>query len=472
MRSRGQGALTLVIAAAVAVGAVSLERLGLREPAVALPATVTSGTWLCPHGGGEGYEGTVFVANPGDTPVTIRVTELDEGTGETPSDLEVAPGSQVGVNVSASQRSSSTFVESFGARVAAGWLIRGGEGGGGVGAEPCAPDADRDWVSAAPTTGEGEQAFLVVMNPFDADAVFDVAIFSGGGRAPVRHADLTDVTVKPRRSTAIRLNLYAQGEDALGISVEVSTGRVAASTLVVADGRGVGSVLASAGTTLRQVLLTPSATGRSTLSVAVPSPPDAAASAPEVIGQVGSTFSATVRSQEAPQPAGGLVERSQEPASAAVHPIVTTGPSGIDLVVGQGAPVVAALRTVGVGGDIGATAGSVAPAGSWVVTPTVAGDPSHAGLLLLNPGTSTATVTVTSIPAEGEQASEVGMSIPAGTVVVAPREFMDQVGGSSLLVISEGSPVVALGASTSLGNEGLSLFGLAAGVPIPDLGTP
>jgi len=26
---------------------------------------------------------------------------------------------------------------------------------------------------------------------------------------------------------------------------------------------------------------------------------------------------------------------------------------------------------------------------------------------------------------------------------------------------------VALGASTSMGNEGLSLFGLAAGVPIP-----
>jgi hypothetical protein len=120
MRSRGQGALTLVIAAAVAVGAVSLERLGLREPSVALPATVTSGTWLCPHGGGEGYEGTVFVANPGDTPVTIRVTELDEGTGETPSEFEVAPGSQVGVNASASQRSSSTFVESFGGRVAAG----------------------------------------------------------------------------------------------------------------------------------------------------------------------------------------------------------------------------------------------------------------------------------------------------------------------------------------------------------------
>ncbi|HEX7246528.1 MAG TPA: DUF5719 family protein, partial [Actinomycetota bacterium] len=459
------------VAAVVAVGAVSLDGLGIREPSSALPSTVTSGTWLCPHGGGEGYEGTVSVANPGDQPVTIRVTELDAEASAPPSELEVAPGSQLGVTISATQRSSATFVESFGGWVAAGWLIRGGEGGGGVGAEPCAPVAGRDWVSAAPATGEGEQAFLVVMNPFDVDAVFDVAIFSGGGRAPVRHADLSDVTLKPRRSTAIRLNLYAQGEDALGVSVEVSTGRVAASTLVVADGRGIGSVLASAGTTPRQVLLTPSATGRSSLAVAIPSLSDAAASPPEAVGQIGSTFSATLRSEDAPQPAGGLVERSQEPASAALHPIVTTGPSGIDLVVSEGEPVVAALRTVGLGGDIGATAGSVAPAKSWVVTPTVAGQPSRAGLLLLNPGTSTATVTVTSIPDEGEQASEIGMSIPAGTVAAAPRGFMDGVAGSSLLVVSEGSPVVALGASTSLGNEGLSLFGLAAGMPIPETET-
>ena len=471
MRARGQGALTMVIAATVAAGAIALDGLGPRAQSAALPATVTSGTWLCPHGGGEGYEGRVFVANPGDAPVVIRVSELVDGEASSSSDLEVAPGSQVAVTIGATQRSSSTFVESFGGWVAAGWLIRGGEGGGGVGAEPCAPDAGRHWVSAAPTTGEGEQAFLVVMNPFDTDAVFDVALFSGGGRAPVRHADLTDVTIRPRQSTAIRLNLYAQGENALGVSVGVATGRVAAATMVVADGRGVASVLASQGTTLRQVLLTPSATGRSSLAVALPSASDDAA-ATQQLGQIGSTFSATLRSQDAPQPAGGLVERSQEPASAAVHAIPTAGPSGIDLVVSEGAPIVAAIRTVGVGGDVGATAGSVEPAGSWVVTPTVAGDPQRAGLLLLNPGASPATVTVTSIPAEGEQASEIGMSIPAGTVAVAPREFMDTVGAASLAVIGEGSPVVALGASTSLGNEGLSLFGLAAGVPVPELETP
>lgn len=476
MKARGQGVLTVVVAGVVAIGVLSLDRLGPRQPSGAVPATATSATWLCPHGGGKGYEGTVFVANPGDAPVTARVTELDSGAAARASEVLVPPGAQVEIDVSASERSASTFVETFGGWVGVGWLIRGAEGEGGVGAEPCAAEAGRDWVSAAPTTGEGDDAYLVVMNPFDTDAVFDVALFSSD-RAPVRHAKLTDVTVKPRRSAAIRLNLFAQGEVGLGVSLEVSSGRVAASTLVVSEGRGIGSVLASAAPAQRQVLLTSSGVGRSVLAVAVPTVVDdpatvTATATPQPLGQLGSTFAATLRSQDPPQPAGGLVDQAQEPESAATYPITTTGASAVDLVVNQGAPLVAALRTAGVGRDGGATAGSVAPASSWVVTPTVAGDPARPGLLLLNPGESPATVTITSIPAEGAAPSETTVTVPEGSVAVVGREFLEGVGAASLLVIAEGSPVVALGASTSLGNDGLSLLGLAAGVPIPQTDTP
>ena len=48
-------------------------------------------------------------------------------------------------------------------------------------------------------------------------------------RAPVRDSDLTDLTLRPRRSVAIRLNDYAQGEEALGVSIAVASGRAAAS---------------------------------------------------------------------------------------------------------------------------------------------------------------------------------------------------------------------------------------------------
>ena len=470
MKARGQGVLTVVMAGVVAIGVVSLDRLGPRQPSGAAAATANSATWLCPHGGGKGYEGSLFLANPGDEPVTARVTELDARAGGGSSELVVPPGSQVVVEVAASERSASTFVETFGGWVAAGWLIRGAGGEGGVGAEPCAAEVGRDWVTAAPTTGEANDAFLVVMNPFDSDAVLDVALFSAD-RVPVRHADLTDVTVKPRRSTAIRLNEFAQGEDGLGVSVEVSSGRVATATLVISEGRGIASVLASTEPARRQVLLSSSGTGRSMLAVAVPTVTEATA-IPQPIGQLGSTFAATLRSQDPPQPAGGLLDQTQEPESAAAYPITTAGPSAVDLVVNEGALLVAALRTTGVGRDSGATAGSVAPASAWVVTPTIAGQPARAGLLLLNPGASPAAVTITSMPAEGEAVSETTVTVPEGSVAVVAKEFLEGIGAASLLVTAEGSPVVALGASTSLGNDGLSLFGLAAGVPIPQPDTP
>ncbi len=132
----------------------------------------------------------------------------------------------------------------------------------------------------------------------------------------------------------------------------------------------------------------------------------------------------------------------------------------------------AALRTIGVGNDGGATAGSATPATSWVVTPTVAGEPARPGLLVLNPGQSQASVSITSLPAEGEQpGGSTTITVPPGSVAGVPREFLDGVGSASLLVISDGVPIVALGASTSLGNEGQSVYGLAAGLPIGEPGT-
>ena len=357
MRARGQGLLTLVVAAIVALGVVSFDRLGAREPAGAPSGTATSSTWLCPHGGGKSYEGSVFLANPGDVDVTARVSQLDADGSTGTSEVVVPGGFQVEVGVDASDRSSSTFVESFGGWLAAGWMIRGAEGEVGIGAEPCTPRAGRTWVSSAATTGQGDDAFLVVMNPFDTDAVFDVVLFAAD-RAPIRDSELTDVTLRPRRSSAIRLNAVAQGEEGLGLSVEVSSGRLAASTLVVSEGRGIGSVLASAAASERRQLLTSTGTGRSVLAVAVPTVvSDPGTPAP---GQLGTTFAATLRSESPPQPAGGLTEQSLQPETAESYAIATTGPSAVDVVVQDGAPMIAALRTAGVGNDGGATAGTAA----------------------------------------------------------------------------------------------------------------
>ncbi|MDH4111548.1 MAG: DUF5719 family protein [Actinomycetota bacterium] len=473
MKARGQGLLALAVAGVVALGAISLDRLGPQEPAAPRAGTATSGTWLCPHGGGKAYEATVYLANPGETDVDARVTELGSKGPAASSRVVVPAGAQIPVSVDASDRASSTFVETFGGWVAAGWVVRGAEGEVGIGAEPCAASAGRAWVSAAATTDEGEDTFLVVMNPFDTDAVFDVALFTTD-RAPVRDSKLTDVTLRSRRSTAIRLNDFAQGEAALGLSIELSSGRLAASTLMVSESRGIAGVLADQEPADRHLLLTSSGVGRSVLSVVIPTVPPAAGEATTPSpGQLGSTFTATLRSKDQPVPAGGITEQSQEAGSAVVYPVATVSSSAVDLAVGDGAAVAAALRTIGVGNDGGATTGSTAPASSWVVTPTVVGQPARPGLLVLNPGRSRATVEITSLPSDGEGAAETtSISVPPGRVAGVPREFLDGIGVASLVLVSDGEPVVALGASTSLGNEGLSVFGLAAGVPIPDAETP
>ena len=468
MRARGQGLLTLLVVAAVAVGALAFDRLGLREASGAAAGTAPSAAWLCPHGGGKAYEGTVFLANPGEVEVSARVTELSADGPAGTSMVAVPAGSQVALAVDASDRSSSTFVETFGGWIAAGWLVRGAEGEPGIGAEPCTPQARRAWVSAAATTDQGDDAFLIVMNPFDVDAVFDVALFAAD-RAPIRDSELTDVTLRPRRSVAIRVNDYAQGEPGLGLSIEVSAGRLAASTLVVSEGRGIGSALASPTPADRHLLLTSKAAGRLVLAVAVPT----VAPGSDPAGPLGSVLTATLRSEGPPQPAGGLSEVVQDPESAATYGVTTTGPSAVDLTVSEGSPVVAALRTAGVGNDGGATAGISAPSVAWVVMPTIAGEPARPGLLVLNPGRSETTVTVTALPSEGEgSAATTAITVPPGSVARVPRQFLDGIGDASLLVRSDGSPIVALGASTSLGNEGLSVSALGVGVPILEPGTP
>jgi hypothetical protein len=466
MRARGQGLLTLVVVGIVALAAVSFDRLGAREPSGPAPGTAASFIWLCPHGGGPGYEGTVFLANPGEDDATARVTEVRPRGSASSTQVTVPAGTQVALQVDASRRSSSTFVEAFGGGVGARWQIRGAEGELGLGTEPCAADAGTSLVTAAATTGEGDQAYLVAMNPFASDAVFDVALFTAE-RAPVRDSELTDVTLGPGASRAIRLNAFAQGEEALGVMVDVSTGKLAASTLVVSEGRGIGSVLASSAPSDRQLLLTSSGSGRSALAVTVPTVTDGSGVAGAGAAGLGATFAATLRSSGAPQPAGGLTEQTQAPESAAQYAVTTTGSSAVDVVVQDGSPIVAALRTAGAGKDGAATAGSVAPDTSWVVPPTIAGAPARPGLLVLNPGDAQATVQIRSIPREGDPPADTTITVAPGSVAGVPREFLDTIGDAALMVTSTGEPVVAMGASTSLGNEGRALFGLAAGVPIP-----
>ncbi|MBI3647900.1 MAG: hypothetical protein HY240_03995, partial [Actinobacteria bacterium] len=196
--------VAVLVAGLMVAGGTFLDRqVGLRTRSQLPRSSVTSGAWFCPHGGGpKGWNVTLEVANPGQSAVTIRVTSIGDGKPGLPASFTVEPGSTLAVPASADGRAASSTVEYFGGWVAVGWVSRAGGGESGVAAEPCTERTASRWFAPDGDTTEGQDAYLIVMNPFSAKAIFDVVVTTTD-QAPVRTSDLTDVPLSPDRAVAI-----------------------------------------------------------------------------------------------------------------------------------------------------------------------------------------------------------------------------------------------------------------------------
>jgi hypothetical protein len=444
-----------VVIAAVVGGGLALQRgLGPRTPPRASPGTARSGAWFCPHGGGpKEWKATLYLANPGVADVTARVTSLSVHHRSAPDSVTVPAQATVAVTVPAVGREASAFVEYFGGWIAAGWVTQGGAGEIGVGAEPCAPAAARTWYAPDGTTTQGEDAYLVVMNPFAADAVFDVVLLTPR-RAPIRDSKLTDVVLKAGRSVAFRLNAFAEGEAAVGAEVDVNLGRVAVSSLGISRDGGIRSVIGATAASSKAYVGAGAGSGQSSLVLMVP-------------GERQLRFGATLLSKDPAQPAGGLTEAQQNPTSARLFPVTTSGAASIDVVSQASVPFVASQHAVGVGNDSAATGGAQ-PAARWVVLPAIAGEPALPGLVLVDPGNQTVTVTLHALAAAGDTPpADVTLTISAGSVATAPPAFLDQLPFGAVEVRAVGGAVLATAASTSLGVKGRSTYALSVGVAEP-----
>jgi hypothetical protein len=451
-RARGQGWLALLALIVVVGGGIALDRgLGSAAAGTAVPGSAPSGAWSCPHGGGPKWKVQIHLANPGEAPVTARLTELTSGRPRRPLTLTIDPGTSRTVDVAAKTRAASTFVEFFGGWLAAGWVAQGGGGEIGVASEPCAPSAGRRWYAPDGTTEQGQDAYLIVMNPFDAPAAFDIVLLTKT-RAPIRDSAVNDVVLPAHRSRAIRLNSLALGEAALGAEVDVSIGRVAVSSLGIGREGGIRSAIAADATGAAAHLPVGAGAGQTVLALMVP------AEAPV-------QFGATLLSTGSATPAGGLTESGQGPTSAATYPIPVEGPGSVEVVTQGDGQVVASLRAIGVGNDWAATGGAQAPAERWVVLPATIGEPVIPGLILVAPGNDPVTVTLHGLTEGGP--SDLVVPLEAGRAVEVPARFWEAVPDAAILVTTDGGPVLALAASTSLGNSGVSTYALAMGVPIP-----
>ena len=454
MRARGQGVLTLAVVAAVLLAGVAFDRLGPKAAGAAPPGLAPSGAWFCPHGGGPGWRTVLELVNPGDTDATVRITTLGRDAPADPTTMTVPAGSELRQDTSGKDRGAATFVEYFGAWIAAGWTSVAGGTDRGVAAEPCAPRASRLWYAADNTTALGEDAYLVVMNPFDVPAVFDVALFTTD-RVPIRDSNLTDVSLRAHRSVAVQLNQYVADEEAVMAEVDVTSGRTAVASLGITKDRGVRSALAWTGTATQAFLPVVAGSGQSQITVAVP-------------GAAGVRFGATLFSNQPVQPVARLAGAAQGPQTARVYPLITDGASAAFVQTQDGGQIVAALRSVGAGGDIAAT-GATSTAVSWVVMPSGAGAHDTPALVLVNPGDASVVVTLHLVmPAGTAGVPDVTVTVPAASSAGAPPGFWASAPGAGVVVTSQGGGIVAMGASASQLPKGVATYALSMGVPVPE----
>ncbi|MGH2711034.1 MAG: DUF5719 family protein, partial [Actinomycetota bacterium] len=232
MTIRNRLLVSAICAVALAATGVSLERTGPRPVSAGHRVPAISGEWSCPHGGGEGWRVWVTVTNPGEEPVEVRMTTSAGGAAPPATNNLVEPGTLRYFEVAAPLPGSATIVEYLGGTVAAGAVAM--PPGGGLSAMPCASSPGTLWYLTESSTLRGETAYLVVHNPFAAQAVVDVILTAGERR--IRSGRLQGVVLGALDARAFELNHFALGEDALSATVIAPQGRVAVASVVVSEG--------------------------------------------------------------------------------------------------------------------------------------------------------------------------------------------------------------------------------------------
>jgi hypothetical protein len=456
MRRGGRGWLAVVIAAAAIIGASAAAQVGPSAPAAVTPGTAVSSTWLCPHGGGPGWSASIQIANPGDARVDARITSYGDGAPANSLEVQVPAHGESLQEVPATARAASTRVDIFGGWAAVGWVVWASGKEAGLGAEPCTSAPGSSWSVVDGATPQQTHSFLIVMNPFTADAVINVTLFLPDV-PPVRSAAWTDLPIEAGTSIALDLGAKtagALGEPIVGAQVLATRGRIAVSSLAVRDGGGIRSVLAAPALSSHWILPIGAGSGGGTLSLLVPS------DAP--IRYTATQLATDTR----PQPAGNLADARQGGASTVSAPVNTSGSAAIVVDVTQGGPVGAGLREAGPGRDEGATGGAAAAATTWVVLPTAFGLDPRPSMVLVNDGDQPVTATLTLLHEGGGSVGDTtDVTVDAGRTLVVPGAFLRRDHTAAVLVAAD-APIVALGAGLA-GGGATARLATALGVPVP-----
>jgi hypothetical protein len=145
------------------------------------------------------------------------------------------------------RRTSSTGVDvvGYGAPVLAGTVSQYTRPVTGATAVRCAPDASATWYFAEGSSEIGYDERILLYNPFPAEAVVRITLFTPKGARS--KASLAEVAVHASSAAAVALNESVLEQPVLGASVEVTRGRVVAWRVLLVDVDGGESASGSLG---------------------------------------------------------------------------------------------------------------------------------------------------------------------------------------------------------------------------------
>ena len=141
------------------------------------------------------------------------------------------------------QTSTGVDVVGYGAGVVAGSLSQFARPGRGITAVRCAPDASSTWYFAEGSSDIGYEELILLYNPFHAEAVARVNLFTKKGIQS--KANLSDIPVHENSTTAIEINKFVLDQPSLAASIEVTRGRVVAWRVLFVNADDVPSGVAS-----------------------------------------------------------------------------------------------------------------------------------------------------------------------------------------------------------------------------------
>lgn len=436
----------VVVAALVIASGWWLDDLGAR-PAGAGVAGPPTGAWFCPHGGAKGWSAWVVITNPGRVAASVRLTSFDASGSSASATFTVPSDRQVYRSIPAGTSEAATQVEYFGGWVGAETVVQ--TASGALAAERCQSAPHPAWYLPDVSTAPGRTTYLVVMNPFDTNAEFDV-VFHTENRT-VTPGALTPQVVRPGRSVAIKVNTYVLGgpkEATVSAEVHPIIGRVVPG----AFGTAGSSLRAEAGQPDASALqLIPAAGYGSAGFLQIDN--TASRDAHLTVTQLGPTSSRTVTT----------AATTTLPAGRAMTVPLTGFPDGsIEVTSRDGLPVAAAVRLEGPVADE-ATVGAAGPPGpAWLVLPPAPSDGGNETVVLMNPGKKSTTVGLRVIGPSGVVGAPT-VTVPAGRTVMFP---LSQLGGSQLLsvVVSSLRGIVAGAVASTSSGDG---FAATTGLPMP-----